>query len=367
MKIAFFADAGSVHSKRWIQFFFDRGIEVLWFSANKACADAEALCNKVSYVELSRAPSLTQNRFKAFCFLPRAISSARRAVAAFQPDIVHAHSAGIDGLLASIVNGRAKVLTPWGSDILLASGIRKLFLKRVLSSYQHFTCDGLNTKKALIKLGVPESDISFIRFGVDVEGIEPKESGVESKEQLVVVSLRSLESVYDIETLVLAAEIVLAKYQNIRFEIYGSGSEESKLKLLAESKGLLKRRKLAFKGSYRSEQLAAILHSADIYVSTSLSDSGLAASTAEAMAAGLPVIVSRSGDNEHWVEEGKGGVLFELRDYGSLAKAISFLAEAPVIRNKYGEFNRELILKKNNYRIEMEKMLQIYESLTNNY
>ena len=51
----------------------------------------------------------------------------------------------------------------------------------------------------------------------------------------------------------------------------------------------------------------------DIYVSTALSDGGLAASIAEAMAFERLVIVSDNSDNKLWVKNKKNGFLFELQ------------------------------------------------------
>jgi glycosyltransferase involved in cell wall biosynthesis len=52
-----------------------------------------------------------------------------------------------------------------------------------------------------------------------------------------------------------------------------------------------------FLGRIPHEAMPDLLTQADIYVSTSLSDAGISASTAEAMACGLPVIVTDTGEN----------------------------------------------------------------------
>ena len=69
----------------------------------------------------------------------------------------------------------------------------------------------------------------------------------------------------------------------------------------------------------------------DIYVSTSLSDGGLAASTAEAMACELPVIITNFGVNSKWISENyesKEGKMIGFAEYNwSHSIAIQLLLE----------------------------------------
>jgi len=107
-----------------------------------------------------------------------------------------------------------------------------------------------------------------------------------------------------------------------------------------------------------------MLNNADIYVSTSLSDSGLAASTAEAMASGLPVIVSDSGDNRQWVDDNKGGFVIPLKSPEILAEKIIYLLKNKTLLKSFGEYNRKIIEERNNYHKEMGKMEKLYEEIT---
>jgi glycosyltransferase involved in cell wall biosynthesis len=118
-----------------------------------------------------------------------------------------------------------------------------------------------------------------------------------------------------------------------------------------------------FVGFIPNEKLPEYLASADVYVSTSLSDAGLAASTAEAMACGLPVIVTDFGDNRRWVKNGVNGFIVPLRDPKTLADKIVYLLKNENIRKEFGIRNRIIIEKKNNYYKEMERMEHIYEVL----
>jgi len=102
----------------------------------------------------------------------------------------------------------------------------------------------------------------------------------------------------------------------------------------------------------------------DVYVSTSLSDAGIAASTAEAMACRLPVVVTDVADNKKWVDNGVNGFVVPIKDPKSLAEKIIYLLQNENIRKKFGKINRKIIEEKNNYYKEMKKMEDIYKRLT---
>ncbi len=102
------------------------------------------------------------------------------------------------------------------------------------------------------------------------------------------------------------------------------------------------------------DELPRYLTAADVYVSTALSDAGIAASTAEAMACGLPVIITDFGDNRKWVEDGVNGFLIPLRAPEVLAARIIHLLKHEDDRKKFGQANRQVIEERNNWEKEME-------------
>jgi glycosyltransferase involved in cell wall biosynthesis len=177
--------------------------------------------------------------------------------------------------------------------------------------------------------------------------------------------LRSLEPIYDIETLINSIPIVLKEIPEAKFVIAGGGSQKAKLKEQAKSLGISQ--SVKFTGRMPNDRLPEYLNSADIYVSTSLSDAGLASSTAEAMACGLAVIITDFGDNKKWVEDGTNGFLIPLSDPQVLASKIIQLIRNKEIRDKFGQINRQIIEERNDYHKEMEKIENIYKEITGRY
>jgi glycosyltransferase involved in cell wall biosynthesis len=176
------------------------------------------------------------------------------------------------------------------------------------------------------------------------------------------MSLRNLEPIYDVETLIKSVRIVLKKVSKAKFVVVGEGSQEMFLRELAEK--LQVSQNICFIGSIPNKEVAKYLASSDIYVSSSLSDAGLAASTAEAMACGVPVIITDFGDNKEWVENGVNGFLFPAKDTNSLAENIIYLIDHEKERTKFGEINQDIINKKLNHLKEMAKMENLYEVLS---
>jgi glycosyltransferase involved in cell wall biosynthesis len=154
---------------------------------------------------------------------------------------------------------------------------------------------------------------------------------------------------------------VLKEIPESKFVIAGEGLEQRRLKDLAESLDISN--SVKFVGFIPNDELPEYLNTMDVYVSTSLSDAGIAASTAEAMACGLPVIVTDVADNIDWVEDGDNGFVIPVKNPKVLAEKIIYLLKNENIRKKFGKSGRKIIEERNNYYKEMEKMENIYEKL----
>ena len=98
----------------------------------------------------------------------------------------------------------------------------------------------------------------------------------------------------------------------------------------------------------------------DIYVSTSLSDGGLAASIAEAMSFERIIIVSNNSDNKIWIRNKQNGYLFESKDYKNLSNLIIYAIENKKNSLLISKLSRDLIVENYSYSKEMGKVNQKY-------
>ena len=167
MKICYLAVADSIHSKKWIEYFSEKGEnDIHWISLTPSIFGE--LKNVKFYL-------LKKYLLKPLGLL-LSILPARKLIKKINPDILHAHYAGVNGILAALSGVHPFVLTAWGSDILIApkSGIIRQLVKFVFKKADLITCDAKHMKEAMVKLGVDPSKIKIIRFGIDIEKFSPK-------------------------------------------------------------------------------------------------------------------------------------------------------------------------------------------------
>ena len=293
----------------------------------------------------------------------------RRMVNKIKPNILHSHYVGTYGYLGAISGFHPLIISAWGSDVLIApkrSKIHRFLTEYSLRKADRIICVSPTLREEIIKLGASPNKIEITPIGVDTQKFSPRLRDeallrtLEIDESPVVISTRSLKPFYDVRTLVQAIPLVLARIPQARFVIAGTGEQQGDLKELARDLGASDSTK--FVGWVPPAELPAYLSSADIYVSSSLSD-GTSISLLEAMACGLAPIVTDIPANRPWINEGENGLLFTVRDYKTLASKIINLLHNQEMREDFGRTSREIVQKKAEQQTEMEKMDSIYTEL----
>ena len=353
MKICFLAASNSIHSHQWINFFSNLGHKIIWISLVPASIKVS---DNIEYYEF------TSGIFSS-------IFKVRKLIAKLNPDIVHIHYLGYYGLLGLFSGSNKIISTPWGSDVIEGkkSFFKKQILYRILRKSKLIICDAYHMRDELKKLNVPSDKINIINFGIDTKKFAKQERDFKIlnkfniSSELTIISLRNFEPIYDIKTLIIAASIVLKKISDVHFLLVGRGTLENELKKLVKAFGI--ENSVHFSGFVDKEELPSLLSSSDIYVSTSLSDAGIAASTAEAMSCEIPVIISDSAENDKWINNNVNGFLFSTKNSEQLAEILIKLIKDHELRIKVGKEGRNIIIKKNDYENEMKKVNDLYLKL----
>jgi glycosyltransferase involved in cell wall biosynthesis len=220
-------------------------------------------------------------------------------------------------------------------------------------------------KELLISFGAKSSAIQIIYFGTDVNLFSPAKKNPAfwekfglKREPVKIISNRVLADMYDIETFIRASVIVHDSISNVDFLIAGGGPKSDALKEYANIYGTKKG--ITFTGRLNDEEFAIATSSCDIYVSTSPTDGGIAASVAEAMSASVPVVITDFGDNAYWLKNQTAGFIFQIGDEKGLADQLIKLVENESMRIQMGEKGRDVILKENNSIIEVDKIIKLY-------
>jgi glycosyltransferase involved in cell wall biosynthesis len=216
-------------------------------------------------------------------------------------------------------------------------------------------------------MGIGEEKIKLISHGIDTRRFHPGRRDETLRTELgltghsTVISVRNLKPIYDLASFMEAMPLVLKEIPDAKFIVAGNGTEKEALVRLAKSRGVLDH--VLFTGAIPHEQIPDYLASSDVYVSTSLSDGGIAVSTLEAMASGLAPVATDVGDVRRWIKDGVNGFVVPTRDPVMLAEKIIYMLQNKDVLKRFGATNRVTIKERADYYKEMEKVGRIYEGL----
>lgn len=162
------------------------------------------------------------------------------------------------------------------------------------------------------------------------------------------------------DLLIEAVGVIVEEIPSLKLLLVGDGPMEQQLKQLSSSLGLDEN--IQFLG-YRHD-VEYLMKLSDVAVSTSRQE-GLPVNVMEAMATGLPLIVSNCRGNRDLVENEVNGLVIESEDKYTYAEAIIRLFNAPAERHKFGACSTKLVEA---YSIErvLEEMKIIYRQLDEN-
>ena len=293
----------------------------------------------------------------------------RRLVKRIKPDILDAHYIGIPAYLGVVSGFRPLAYNAWGSDILIdidESRLRKYITKYSLKKAALVTCTSPQLKDRLEELGIAPNRVKVAFLGVETNIFSPEyrdetligELGIANSP--IVISTRNLKPVYNLEMLISAIPLVLKEIPEAIFIFAGHGEQRNYLEGLANDLGISD--SIRFIGHITHNMLPKYLASSDVFISVSLSD-GTPQSLLEAMACGLPAVVSDIPANRLWIEDGGNGFLVPIGDHQMLADKISYLLKNRDIREKFGTLNREKAKERAEYENQMSKIETMYKEL----
>ena len=228
-----------------------------------------------------------------------------------KPNIIHGNWIVPTGLIAAIagkLTGRPVVNSVRGMDYRIGEKalIKPLFnLASRLSDKITVVSENMKSNKVLAGAEVISSGVDDKFFEVTAD-----------PDSKTIISTRSLEPIYGVETLIKAVPFVLTKEPEAKFIIIGDGSINEHLKNLSAELGVSDR--ITFTGRIDNSEIPAYMQKAKVYVSTSLAD-GTSVSLLEALAAGLSPVVTDIDANRPFVNENS---LFKKGDHKDLANGI---------------------------------------------
>lgn len=349
MKICFLAHARSIHTRRWVEYFRDRGqqVSVVSFTPADPMPGVD-----LHYLRHSFRIRREHTNWHYLLQLPRLWQRVRE----IKPDLLNAHFLSSYGVLGSLVRplNCPYVISLHGSDVLhianrslLHATGAKLALRRadlITSPAQHMT-DRLD---AFVGADKP---ILTAQYGVDTTCFHPPP--VAARRSPICVSTRAMDPIYNVETTLLAARTLEEIGSPLQLHLANEGPLYSELRRRAADLGLQSR--VRFLGRIGQDEIAAALRSAAVYVSTSLSD-GASLSLLEAMACGSFPVVSDIAANREWITDGLNGYLVPAHSPRALALRCREAWRNRELRQAAARRNWELIDERANYTKNMKLM-----------
>jgi len=261
--------------------------------------------------------------FPMLIYMISGFFKAVRLIIKEKPDIIHGNWIVPTGLIAALAGFMIRVPvinTARGMDMRVSEKgpIRYLFDIAVkLSNRVTVVSEAMKNRPSLRHAEVFSSGVDERFFEVTPD--------YDSK---TVLYARSLEPIYDAETLIRSIPMVIKKIPDARFIIAGTGSMESNIKELAHKLDIEEH--ADFVGLVPNVDIVSLMKKTSVYISTAKAD-GTSIALLEAMAAGLIPIATDIEANRQLIHHGKDGFLFKPEDEKDLAsKLISALsAEIP--------------------------------------
>ena len=372
MRILYVGDSTHIHDFRFIEKLVERGYDTHVLTIDKnpiKIRGAKYYAFPLRFNEYGNR-FLDDLRFIYYIYQQRKF--IRRLIRMIKPDILHGGWIPKHGLLSALSGFHPFLLMPWGSDVLLlpenSSFLTRKQIIWTMKRADMITCDAQYVKEKIIELsGYPAEKIIVFPWGIDLSkfnnDIDKKkirrELGWEDKQ--IIIMTRSFKAVYGIEYLLESLPELIGRNINVRVLLCGDGPLRGGFQDFIIEKGLDEYVHLA--GFVKNDELPVYLSSANVYVSTSLSD-GTSLSLLEAMAIGLPCIVTDLPSNKEWITDGYNGFIVPKKDSLALHNRIEYLFNNTRMGEKFGRRNSAIARDRVDWNINFGKLEDIYRELS---
>lgn len=357
MRVLYYSNGNSPHDWRFLDALATSGNEIAFLplSQNPIARIPDGII-KLSFPRLKKPALFT------WADLTHQFQQITRS---FQPDVVHAGPVNGPAYIATLSGFTPLVTMSWGADILYWAERNKLIdliCRYTINRSTVFTGDCQSVCNKAAGYGFQRQRMFQFPWGVDLDHFNPN-GGAKLRDELgwqenfIFLSNRSMEPIYGVDVTVKSFIEIEKQQPDSRLLLYGRGSQEKLTHKLVEAAGI--QDKVYFGGYAGLEELPGIYCSADVYLSASHCD-GSSVSLLEALACGLPVIVSDIPSNLEWVQEGVNGWVFRDNSTTDMAQKMQDAILSPQ-RMEFAVTNRKLAEEKADWKRNFPVLLQAYE------
>jgi glycosyltransferase involved in cell wall biosynthesis len=192
--------------------------------------------------------------------------------------------------------------------------------------------------KSLALKTCPDLHMDIIYNGIDTDEFSPYERVSDGSFNILCVS--RLIARKGVDYLIKALPDILKCHANTKLIIVGEGNMEFELKELTSSLGIVD--SVIFRGYVPHEELPCIYKESDIFVLPSLWE-GMSNSLLEAIASGLPVMVTDTGGTKELIRD--NGIIIPKGDSSAISESVIRLLNNKELRSSMGLKSREIAMK----------------------
>jgi L-malate glycosyltransferase len=367
VRILYLTDNNSVHNRRFLEKLAFAGHEVWFWNLTAAQPSEGGLPGGVQSIVSKKIVDCCASPGQYREFLPQFQSALKE----LQPALVHAGPIQSGGYLVALADFHPVVLMSWGSDLLVEAERNsewKQATELALQRADAFFCDCDTVRKKANSFRVfPDSRVVQFPWGVKqgvfspVGPLPPGERFTRRAGTTTFIYTRSYDPLYGTDVLLDGFLRARSENPSLRLLLLGNGSQDESIRSFVQAYDL--NDAVLLLGPQPAEELPMWFRAADAYVSCAKSD-GTSISLLEAMATGLPVVVTDIPSNREWVAEPENGWLAPAGSPEGVADKLLQVANlTPQERKTISELNQRVVAERADWDKNFPRLLEMYERL----
>lgn len=193
----------------------------------------------------------------------------------------------------------------------------------------------------MINAADPRVSVTYVPNGVDLTRFQPGTPAPDAGPLRIICVARLIERKGQ-HHLIEAVKQLADDGVDVTLDLVGTGDAQPANEALAQRLGVSSR--VRFVGYVPREQIAQHFANAHVFALPSYNE-GMAIAALEAMGAGLPVVLTRTGGTEELVDEGVNGLTFDWADVHTLSAHLRCLATDRALVRRMGVASRQRALQ----------------------
>ena len=361
LRLAYLADPNSVHTRRWLGFFAERGHEV-----HLLVGERDEVRDLPDGITLHRYRRFGPRRLPLVSSL-QGRGRLRVALRSINPDVLHAHYLTRHGWQARLSGFHPYVASPWGSDLFVTprESLRaRIWAWLTLVGADLVTVVSDHMHDEVARYGVAAHRIERVRFGVDTDRFVPDPSARAPElvgERRFILAPRAIRPIYRPDVVIdafarLSADVVLVMTTRNADGETLADVERRIARLDLNDRVLLA-------GEIDDALMLALCRTAEVVISVPESDA-IPVSVLEAMSCARPVVATDLPGPRELLGPYSPELLVPVGDVAATTSAIRRALEmSPGARASLGGALRADVVATADRRRNMERMEELYERL----